>query len=94
MTLWQNYDDGLELQELGTITKDIVNNYRQILLDFRLKVDKKYGASLAVGGSGSSFKDAVKKSLWLKEKEDVLELRRKLATGTDAIMMLVLAAME
>lgn len=93
MTLWQNYEDGPELQELGTTTKDIVHNYRQILLEFRLNIDEKYGTSLVLGGSGNWFKDVAKKGLWLGEKEDVLELRRKLSTGTNAIIMLALAAM-
>jgi hypothetical protein len=91
--VWQNYDDGPELQELGMMMKDIAEDYRQILLNFRLNIEKKYSTSLAPGGSGSRFGVAVKKILGLTEKEDVSELRRKLSAGTNAIMMLVLAAM-
>lgn len=93
IALWQNYEESPELSELGTITKEIVNDWKDILLAFRLKVAKKYGDSLSSAGSGNWLKDAKHKVEWLKEKEDVLELRRKLHTASDTITMLVLAAM-
>lgn len=93
MALWQNYEDSPAWTEMGTITKDTVKEFRETLLAFRLKVDKRYGTSLAAGRSGNWAKDAAKKVGWLKEKEDVLELRRKLQMASDTIMMLVLAAM-
>lgn len=34
-----------------------------------------------------------RRKLWLKEKEDILELRRKLSSASDTIIMLILAAM-
>jgi hypothetical protein len=70
-----------------------VTEWRDALLAFRLKVDKKYGTSLCLGGSGAWLKDASKKVGWLKEKEDILELRRKLGSASDMITMLILAAM-
>jgi hypothetical protein len=93
VALWQNYEESPELTEMGTITEHTVKEFRKTLLSFRLKVDKKYGTSLAAGSSGNWAKDAVKKVEWLKEKEDVLELRRKLQMASDTITMLVLAAM-
>ena len=68
--MWQNYEESSELNELGIITKDAVKDWRDTLLVFRLKVDKKYGASLS--------KDCSKKVMWLREKEDILQLRKKL----------------
>ena len=93
VALWQNYENSPELDELGKITKNTVNEWRDILLAFRLKVDKKYGATLCLAGSGNWFKDASKKVVWLKEKDDILELRRKLGFASDTITVLILAAM-
>jgi hypothetical protein len=70
-----------------------VKDWRDTLLAFRAKVDKKYGESLGVGGSGNWIKDEGKKIVWLKEKEYVLDLRRKLGSASDTITMLTLAAM-
>jgi hypothetical protein len=70
-----------------------VTEWKDTLLAFRLKFDKKYGTSLCAGGSGTWLKDASKKVVWLKEKEDILELRRKLGTASDMITILILAAM-
>jgi hypothetical protein len=81
------------LRELGIATNATIKDWRDILQMFRLKVDRKYGTSLAPGGSGNWIKDASKKVIWLKEKEDILELRRKLHTASDTISMLSLAAM-
>lgn len=58
-----------------------------------MKIDKKYGTSLGARGSGSWVKDAGKRVVWLKEKEDILDLRRKLGSASDTITMLTLAAM-
>jgi hypothetical protein len=88
VTLWQNYEDSPALTEMGTITKDIVKEFRETLLAFRL-----YGTSLAAGSSGNWAKDVAKKVGWLKEKGDILELRGKLQMASDTITILVLAAM-
>ncbi len=93
IALWQNYEDSPELSELGTATKNAVRGWRDTLLAFRLKVDKKYGTSLSLEGSGNWIKDTSKKVLWLKEKEDITELRRKLHVASDNLMILILAAM-
>lgn len=58
-----------------------------------MKVDRRYGASWKGCGSGNWIKDAPKKSFWLTEKEDISELRRKLASASDTITMFTLAAM-
>jgi hypothetical protein len=94
VALWQNYENSPELEELGTTTKEAINDLRDKLLTFRLKADKKYGTSLSSGGSGNWLKDTSRKVVWLKEKEDVLELRRKLQLASDTLTILVLAAME
>jgi hypothetical protein len=70
-----------------------VKDWRNILLAFRVKVDKKYGTTLGANGSGNWMKDAGKRVIWLKEKEDILDLRRKLGSASDTITMLTLAAM-
>lgn len=75
------------------ITKDVVKDWRDILLAFRVKVDQKYGMSLGIGGSGNWIKDAGKRVAWLKEREDILDLGRKLGSASDTITMLTLAAM-
>lgn len=93
VALWQNYEDSPELKQLGTVTKDAVKDWGGTLLAFRRKVDKKYGTSLSAVGSGNWLKDASKKVVWLKEKEDILDLRRKLHSASDTIMMLTLAAL-
>jgi hypothetical protein len=70
-----------------------VKDWRDTLLAFRVKVNKKYETSLGIGGSGNWIKDAGKKVVWLKEKEDMLDLRRKLGLANDTITMMTLAAM-
>jgi hypothetical protein len=72
--------------------KDAVKDWRDILLAFRVKVDKKYSKSLVGSGSGNWVKDASKKVIWLKEKEDILDLKRKLRLASDTITILTLAA--
>ena len=81
------------MDQLGTITKDAAKDWRDTLLAFRGNVDRKYGTSLAGSGSGNWVKDASKKVIWLKKKEDILDLRRELGSASDAITMLTLAAM-
>ncbi|KAH8820125.1 hypothetical protein F5884DRAFT_744486 [Xylogone sp. PMI_703] len=90
--LWQNYENSPELNELGTIIKDKVKEWGDALLTFHLKIDKKYGKNLSPGGSGNWVKDTSKKVCWLKEKEDILNLRKKLQTASDTVTMLTLAA--
>jgi hypothetical protein len=75
------------------VTTDIAKDWLDTLRAFQEKVDKKYGGSLAASGSGNWVKDASKKVLWLKEKEDISDLRRKLSSASDTITMLTLAAM-
>jgi hypothetical protein len=74
------------------ITTDITKNCLDTLRAFQEKVDRKYGKCLAGSGSGNWVKDASKKVLWLKEKEDILELRRKLSSASETITILTLAA--
>lgn len=81
------------MDRVGTITKDAIKDWRDTLLVFQVNVDKKYGASLVAGGSGNWMKDASKRVTWLNEKDDILDLRRKLASASDTITMLTLAAM-
>ncbi|PQE09015.1 vegetative cell wall protein [Rutstroemia sp. NJR-2017a WRK4] len=88
VALWQNYDCP------DTITTDAAKDWLDTLRAFQDKADKKYGASLgASGGSGNLVKDISKKFIWMKEKEDILDLRRKLNSATDMITMSTLAAM-
>lgn len=63
------------------------------MLAFRVKVDKKYGMSLARSGSENWVKDTSNKVIWLKEEEGILDLRRNLGSASDTITMLTLAAM-
>lgn len=69
-----------------------MKDWLDTLRAFQEKVDKKYGTSLRVSGSGNWAKDVSKKLIWLKEKEDILDLRRKLNSASDTITMLTLAA--
>ena len=91
--LWQNREPCPELEALVATTRDAVKDLRATLLAFRLKVDKKYGRSLCAAGSGKWLKDASKKVLWLKEKKDVLELRRRLHLASETLTVLMVAAM-
>lgn len=93
VALWQNYENSPELEALGTTTKEAIKDWKDTLLAFRLKIDKKYGTNLCAGGSGNWLKDASKKVKWLTEKEDILELRRKLHSASDTLTMSILAAM-
>jgi hypothetical protein len=92
VALWQNYEGSLELDELGKVTKHAVKEWRGSLCEFRLRFEKKYGASLRPGGSGNWAKDASKKVLWLKEKDDIIELKRRINSASSMITLLVLAA--
>jgi hypothetical protein len=87
VALWQNYNSP------DVITTDVTKDWLDTLRAFQEKVDRKYGRYLAGSGSGSWVRDASKKVLWLKEKEDILDLRRKLSLASETITMLTLAAM-
>jgi hypothetical protein len=91
--LWQNYESSPELDELGRVTKDGLTDWRDAILKFQLKFEKSYGTSLQAGGSGKWIRDAAKKVQWLKEKDDIVELRRNIQSASDTIILLVLAAM-
>jgi len=91
--LWQNYESSPELEELGRVTKDGLTDWRDAILKFQLKFEKSYGTSLQAGGSGKWIRDAAKKVQWLKEKDDIVELRRKIQSASGMIILLVLAAM-
>ena len=80
------------MAELGSMTKSAAKDWRDTLMTFRSNFNKKYGASLCPRGSGSWLKDASKKVQWLKERDDILDLRTKLHTASDMITLLVLAA--
>lgn len=86
VALWQNYDSP------DVVTTDVTKDWLDTLRAFQEKVDRKYGRCLAGSGSGNWVKDASKKVLWLKEKEDILDLKRKLSSASDTITMLTLAA--
>jgi len=87
VALWQNYDSP------DVVTTDVTKDWLDALRAFKEKVDRKYGRRLASSGSGNWVKDASKKVLWLKEKEDILHLRSKLTSASDTITMLTLSAM-
>lgn len=44
--LWQNYEGSPGLETLGVTTKNLVKDWKERLLAFRLMVDKKYGTDL------------------------------------------------
>jgi len=92
VALWQNYESSRELDELGEVTKNALEGWRDSLSEFRLKFEKKYGASLRHGGSGNWAKDTSKKFLWLKEKDEVEQLKQKIQSASDMITLFVLAA--
>lgn len=94
VAVWQNYANSPELVELGATIQDAIKDWRQVLMDFRSQMNKKYSASLCATGSGNRLKDASKKVLWLREKEDIVELRRKLHVFSDSIMLLSDAAQK
>lgn len=75
------------------ITTDAAKDWLDTLRAFQEKADKKYGISLGASGSGNLLKDVSKKFIWMKEKEDILDLRRKLNLASGTITMLTLAAM-
>jgi hypothetical protein len=75
------------------ITTDVAKAWLDTLRAFQEKVNKKYGKSCGDLGSGNWAKDVSKKFIWLKEKEDILDLRRKLNSASDIITMLTLASM-
>jgi len=64
-----------------------------MLRGFQEKVNRKYGRSLGVSGSGNFAKDVSKKLLWLREKEDISEVRNKLSTASRTVTLLTLEAM-
>ena len=92
MALWQNYENCPELEELGEISQTAATDTIDLLTNFRDKINRKYGKSFHANGSGSRVKDAGKKMLWLTEKNDIAELRRKLRDMSQAIIMLTLVA--
>lgn len=70
----------------------MVRDSREELLKFQEKIDRRYGTSLCSGGSGRWLKDSSRKFGWLREKEDVGELRRKLQMDCGIIHMFCNAA--
>lgn len=93
IALWQNYDDSLELEDLRRTTTTTVNEWRTVLLEFQTKISNRYGKSLCAQGSGSWLRDVSKKVLWLKEKDDIVDLKRKLHMASNTISTLCFTAM-
>lgn len=89
--MWQNHEDSPELLELGRTTEELIEGWRDELLVFRLKVDRKYLTSMSPGGSNNWAKGVSKKVLWLKEKEDI-DLMSRLQLASDTVSVLIMAA--
>ena len=69
-----------------------IKQCQECLHSFSNNVAQTYDISLGVGSSSNWLKSTSKKILWLKEKEDIAELRNKLQVGSNAIMIFTLAA--
>jgi len=94
VAVWQNYDLRPQLEEPSTIIRETAQDWRDVLLEFQLKVNKKYGTSLCPGGTGNIIKDAAKKFRWLTEKEDIENLCKRLQSGSQTITLLTIATMR
>lgn len=95
VAVWQNYAECEELRELGKLTREVIGEWKETLCGFQGKLERKYGKSLGTdGGSGNWVRDAGRKVAWLREKEEVGELRAKLHTFSDTMMMLSDAAQK
>jgi hypothetical protein len=94
LAVWQNYDLRSELEDLSALIRDTAKDWRDVLLEFQVKVNKRYGASLCAGGSQSRIKDTANKFRWLTEKEDIANLRSRLQSGSQTVTMLTVTAMK
>jgi hypothetical protein len=95
IAIWQNYETAPQLADIYAKAMETVKDCHDLLNSFSTKIRQKYDISLGGKGDSSSWvKTATKKTLWLREKEDVAELRARLQTGSNAIMLFTLAAMR
>lgn len=92
MALWQNYESSPKLELLRASTRAAVQDCRETLLRFKDNIEQKYGSSLGSYGAKHWVKDASKKLIWLREREDVESLRKQLETSSESIIMLTLVA--
>jgi len=67
------------LRDLISIVQTTISQVCDSLRTFHGRIGKRYGDSLAEGGSGNIFRDAAKKIQWKLEEKDVDKFRAELA---------------
>ncbi|CZR54355.1 uncharacterized protein PAC_04239 [Phialocephala subalpina] len=94
VALWQDYESSPELDRPGAATKAAVQDCRETLLRFKDSIERKYGLSLDSSGPKHWVKDTSKKLFWMKEREDIEALRKKLQMSSESIIMPTLVAVR
>lgn len=88
----QIYKASPELDALCAVTAEVVLDCQAAFNEFRDKFDRKYGSTLGADGAAGRFKTAGKKIMWLKEKEDIFQLKSRLQTSCGSISVLLSTA--
>jgi len=90
--LLQSHETSPEIMALCAVANEIARDSQVMLNAFREKVDRKYGSTLGVQNSPTKFKAAAKKIGWIREKEEIAELKAKLQASINSIALLIAAA--
>jgi len=77
-----------ELDELGNIIRGATEVWRRELLEFQSNLNKKCASCLCIAGSGNWLEDASKIVMWLKEKEDIADIRKNLHIFSKSILIM------
>jgi len=77
--IYQGPDIPSGLSDLISIAQTTVSQVRETLKAFHGRICKKYGDSLAEGGSGNIFKDSAKRIQFKLEEKDVANFRTELS---------------
>jgi hypothetical protein len=81
--------------ELGTVTKQIVDECAMLIQDIWTKNMAKYDSSLGKRSLLNTFATGYKKLEWLiREKDKVLKLQEKLKANTSRLSLLIAAAAQ
>lgn len=93
--LLQSYQATPEIVELCVLANEVAKDSQVTLNEFRKKVERKYGSMLGTQGPVdvmAGVKAVGKKIGWVREREEVAELKTKLQAGVNSIALLISAA--
>lgn len=89
-----HYEPSIQLQELNTATKKVVEQCSVCMVEALDYLKKKYGVCLDAGGSGNKLKDIWKKIRFGGEDDRIRIMREKIRDAVHRLSLLRMLVLE